>query len=439
MNKIEWQITRFLAQKAQQHTRTTYQEVAQEIGWAHPTGRGLGNSLYEILKHCKGDNLPPLTTILVKKGERVPAPDAMAYITEVLGNIDVNAAQTDVFKFDWGAIPGFVDGDEDRQDGHAWLTSFWGFDPANWGCLGFAEEWRRTQFLKKSRDGALVAIYVTKGKGPENMRGKVVGILQMSREIGDAHEFISGEAWARKQSDPESKGKWSYAVKATRAWRVVKEEWRDVDEIFAETYGSNNPELIGAQGVELTTAETDALGQLTVYEVPVYGQTGKIDSSIGDLRTALVPSRAVLPAMEPYWVGEVDGPKHLYILRLAGDTASYLGRKPVDVEDKEIIKVGFSKSPASRCNQIQSAYPVGQYKWEILYPRDLKSVPPYPRAEVAIVGEDAMKRRLIEEGAESLGGEFFLAENWLVHKTWSAGTYAADEDLRLRNHASELR
>jgi len=432
MDELQWQIAKYLARKASTRTRTTYQQVGEEIGWSHPTGRGLGDHLYEILHYCKNHNLPPLTTILVKKGEEVPASDAMAYIREALGDIDVPAAQQTVFNFDWGAAPGFTDINQETQGGQsAWLTSFWGFDPVNWGCIGFADEWRRSRFLSQARDGTLVAIYVTKGKGPENMRGKVVGVLQVSHETGLANEFISGDAWARKQADPEAKGKWMYAVRATRAWQVIEEEWQDVGEIFAETYSSNNPEFIGAQGVKLTKTESEALARLNVYEVPIYGQTGKIDSSIGSLSSALSPSRAVYPAKEPYWVGEVDGPKHLYILELTGDTAAYLGRFPAEVEGKKIIKVGFSKSPTSRRDQIQAAYPSGQYKWEIVFTGDLQSAPPYPCAEVAIAGEDAMKRRLVEQGAESLGREFYFAEDWLVHKTWSAGKFAADEYMKL--------
>ncbi|WP_352619016.1 hypothetical protein [Mesorhizobium sp. M0312] len=40
-----------------------------------------------------------------------------------------------------------------------------------------------------------------------------------------------------------------------------------------------------------------------------------------------------------------------------------------------------------------------------------------------------MKRRLVTEGAEVLGGEFFLAEDWLVHNTWRAGKFAAEKAM----------
>ena len=50
---------------------------------------------------------------------------------------------------------------------------------------------------------------------------------------------------------------------------------------------------------------------------------------------------------------------------------------------------------------------------------------PYASACVAIAGEDATKARLVRDGAESLGGEFFLAEDWLLHHIWAAGAGAA--------------
>lgn len=32
-----------------------------------------------------------------------------------------------------------------------------------------------------------------------------------------------------------------------------------------------------------------------------------------------------------------------------------------------------------------------------------------------------MKKRLVEDGAEVLGGEFFLADDNLTYRTWAAG------------------
>lgn len=194
-------------------------------------------------------------------------------------------------------------------------------------------------------------------------------------------------------------------------------------------YGSAQAEFIGSSGVVVSAEEAEALLQLDVYEVPIYGRAKQVDGTIQTLASALSPSRAVPPASAPYWVGETDGPKHLYILELSGDIAAYLGRPKADLEGKSIIKVGFSKSPLARRDQIQSAYPVGQFHWKVRLPKTISDPAPFPNASVAIVGEDAMKKRLVDSDAEVLGGEFFLADEWLVQKTWSAGQYAAEQAL----------
>jgi hypothetical protein len=369
MDALQLEIARFLAAKAAQRTRATYQQAGEAIGWNHPTGRGLGRHLEVILQYLRDQGLPPLTTILVKKGERYPAEDAMTYIRGALGNIDIEAAQQHVFSFDWSSVQELAPDRARLPNGRdVWLTSFWGFNPEDWGCVGFADEAKRSRYLRLSQPGALTAIYVTKGKGPEHMRGKVVGVLEVSHDTGHAKDFIGGDRWAEKENDPESRGKWLYAVKATRAWRIIPEDWKRVEELFPTTYASTHPETIGASGVQVPPDEAERLLQLDVYEVPIYGQSRLVDPTIRTLDTALSPSRAVPPAANPYWVGETDGPKHLYILELKGDIAVYLGRPVEAVDGKSIIKVGFSKSPLARRDQIQSAYPKGQFEWSVLRP-----------------------------------------------------------------------
>jgi len=425
MDAFQLEIARFLAARAMKRSRATYQQVGEVVGWNHPTGRGLGAHLEVILRELAEEGLPPLTTILVKKGERYPADGAMSYIRNVLGQIDIEATQQQVFDFDWTSVPR-LSPDRLPPDRHVWLTSFWGFAPDQWGCIGFADENRRYRFQSQTGAKTLVAIYVTKGKGPEDMRGKVVGVLEVSRTTGHASEFISGDRWAEKENDPASRGKWPYAIQATRAWRIVQEDWKRVEDLFPEAYAGAHPEFIGSSGIPLGTAEADRLLELDVFEVPVYGQSQPIDQTISTLETQLSPSRAIPPATGPYVVGETDGPKYLYILKLEGDIATYLGRPPHTVEDKWIIKVGFSKSPLTRCAQIQSAYPRGSFRWTVLRPIDPAQPAPFRNARVAIAGEDAMKARLVNDKAEVLGGEFFLADEWLVHHTWTAGRVAAE-------------
>lgn len=307
-----------------------------------------------------------------------------------------------------------------------WLTSFWGFDPERWGCIGFTDPTMRSDFLKATPPGVLVAIYVTKHRGLKDERGKVLGVLEVSHERGDAQQFISGDLWARNQEDPTARGKWLYALRATRAWRIIPEEWRLVDDLLPQTYASAHALRIGGAGVPVNPDETERILRLEVEEASVFGVHRSVDPTIMPLHSALAPSRAVPAATAPYWVGETDGPKHLYILKLAGDVPAYLGRRASAVEDMSIIKVGFSKSPRTRRHQIQRAYPEGAFQWEVLLPTAPAARAPYANADVATAGEKAMKARLVRENAECLGGEFFLAPNWLIPHVWTAGRVAAE-------------
>lgn len=159
--------------------------------------------------------------------------------------------------------------------------------------------------------------------------------------------------------------------------------------------------------------------------------SGRLPDPLGaaveeEVARALRVSKAIRPATELYFVGETDGPKYLYILRLEGDVAAWLGRSAVDVAGKSIIKVGFSKNPASRRDQIQAAYPVGKFQWRVLFPKPPIGEPPYKNADVAIAGEDAMKEYLGKDLRQRLGGEFFVADDAEIERAWAFGAAASE-------------
>ncbi len=437
MDAFQLEIARFVARQAALGRRTTYQEVGEAVGWSHPTGRGLGPHLAVILHEMHERDIPPLTSIVVKRGTVAPSGEGLSAIRAVIGDRGLAEVQQAVFDYDWTTVSDLRPPSASLPDGRRlWLTSFWGFAPDQWGCIGFSTEAKRRRFLAGAPAGTLVAIYVTKALGPRELRGRVVGILEVSDVAGHAERFISGDRWAEKEQDPKSRGKWLHAVQVTRAWRIAPEQQALVGEMFPNTYSNALGEHIGSNGVPISSEETRRLLDLDVYEVPVYGQMREFDSSIQPLAGAIGPSRAVPPGTGGYTVGETDGPKYLYILRLKGDVAVWLGCPTSTVAGLSIIKVGFSKSPLARRDQIQSAYPRGTYEWELLHPIETSEPPPWPDAAIAIAGEDAMKARLIEIDARSLGGEYFLAEDWQIAKTWAAGKYYAELALSSRASAA---
>lgn len=306
-----------------------------------------------------------------------------------------------------------------------WLTSFWGFDPDKWGGVGFTQERDRTAYLRASPPGSLLAIYVTKHRGPEEMRGKVVGLLEVNGSTFPMQALTSPTEWAASQREAGTKNKWAFGVQASRAWMFAPEEWPDVDTFLPATCAAHNAQLIGSKGVPVDPQEIERLLSLTALEIPVYKQPGQLVDQMGPVGAlALKTSRAIHPGEGPRLIGEVDGPKYIYILKLAGNIAHYLGREEAAVDGLSIIKVGFSKSPMLRAAQLQSAYPAGAFNWEVIHPYPTPEIPMFENAKTAIVGEDAMKKRLTEHGAEILGGEFFLADEGMIVHAWNAGRFA---------------
>jgi len=152
-----------------------------------------------------------------------------------------------------------------------WLTSFWGWSPESWGCVGWTKEGDRENFLHKSNPGDLIVIYVTKNCGNE-FSGKIAGVYEISHMQGDRDDLIdfnSHKEWLLK--DEKLKDKWQYALQATRAWDFTNKPLIDGSDGLPETYRKHSPLVeIAVAGVKVESEEAYKLLQLQAKEVPVY-------------------------------------------------------------------------------------------------------------------------------------------------------------------------
>lgn len=302
-----------------------------------------------------------------------------------------------------------------------WLTSFYGFAPRNWGFLGFTIEWMRARFLRESNPGALVVVYAASGAQPAE-RGKIIGIQQMGRRVGEAREFMTPQAWAEKQANPDRRDKWNLAVQAVRAWQVTPESRMPVHEFAPDTYTPGRSQVIGAQGLKLTANEARRILKLDLVEVSVFGGPRVEHLLPGSALEILRPSRPGPVSQAPHTTREAEGPKHLYVLRLAGNADHLLGR-PVGA--LEVIKVGFSRSPETRCADHNRTLPACAFDWRVMRSTFADGREALPSSRHARAGEAVMKDAL-EQAGESLGGEFFLADRQSVERAWVLGLKAAE-------------
>lgn len=298
---------------------------------------------------------------------------------------------------------------------NVWLTSFYGFRPESWGFLGFSNDGQRKGFIRETEPGALVVIYGHKSKAPEAQRGKIIGVQQVSHNVNHAKAYMSPLEWHRKEADAERADKWNLAVKAVRAWRVAPEDYMTIEEFAPETYSTARAQVIGSQGMRLTEKEARRLFDLTLIETSVFGEI-PIEAAVAvSGRDLLAPSKPGPVSQSGYFCKEAEGPKSLYVLRLIGDESRFLGR---DAEGKWIVKVGFSRSPKSRCDSLNAALPAGAFKWEVLTSNEVENLEQFATSRIAVRAETMMKEHL-HLNESSLGGEFFLADERVVREAWN--------------------
>ncbi len=305
------------------------------------------------------------------------------------------------------------------------LTSLWGFDTDGWGCIGFGRESTRD---KTADSGKIIVIYVTKSNGPEWLRGKVVGFAELSGQTGHIKDFMLPISWEEKQQDRKISDRWLHGAEMSRAWKVIFSDLKIVDDVFPNTFTNDRAQSIGTHGRDVEEADFINVEELRVREVSVYKQKPlAIESEIFTITEALAkPSRAGPTNKGNYLVDEIDGPKYLYILKLEGSPADWLGKHySFDYKNKIIVKVGYSNNPERRCyKDIQPSYPFGQFKWHIMFPTESGN-PHAPDEDTAKIGEQAMKDFFdTHPEVKSLGGEFYLVPKNLCKPFFDAGLSA---------------
>ncbi len=275
-------IGRFLASEAIAGRRTTYRELAVAIGWHHPTGRGLGSHLWQLLNFTSAENLPCLTAVLVQAGTSAPPSEALAYIREVYGDIDVSDEQTRVFNFDWSRVGHFsfpvVEAPAINFD-RIYATRTWGFDPKRWGMTGFSQEWSRDRILAEMGNEPIYVVSfcsqhseVVDGQtdrytiAPQD-RARVLGISEV-QPVKAGHEGHTDPEAIQQMEVDWGGQRWQYGLENSRAWSIVARPW--TKEVLPNARSTSWEATVGI--VALTTEEKRLLRQYQLNEEPVYGK-----------------------------------------------------------------------------------------------------------------------------------------------------------------------
>ena len=191
------------------------------------------------------------------------------------------------------------------------------------------------------------------------------GILRCSHQAGSAQEFMSPVEWAHKQSELRTSQQMELCCQGCTGLECdagIPDGGRSLrtssgGQRCLATY------RLSRRPVEGTRSSESAHTRLARREI--YGEAPIIGSRRGPAKEILAPSRPGPVAQEPYTVKEAEGPKHLYVLQLEGDTDAFLG-EPAD--GRIIVKAGFSGSPETRCDDHNRTLPqLCAFRWKVLH------------------------------------------------------------------------
>jgi hypothetical protein len=305
------------------------------------------------------------------------------------------------------------------DDTSVFFSSFWGWTPEMWGCVGWTGEQgrtRRSNLKTKLSNPFIAVIYVTKSADDEDLAGKIVGFYLMSHEEGDRNEFTHPH---RHTLEPE---KWNHSLRALRAFTYIPECRIEAADFDPELARRARP--VTKWGEVLTDRKKiKRLRNTPWVEVDVYIPTGQAVETEEELIPRSGFNRAGPANRNGYVVSSSahNLKRQLYILRLSGNMNAFLDR---DAHGRQIYKIGLSASPEMRRLTLQSAMPNGAFRWEICHHSQSKNQKDGYSFYAAVAGEYAMKKALAKS-SEWLGGEFYLANPSDIKGAWKLGEQAA--------------
>jgi hypothetical protein len=303
------------------------------------------------------------------------------------------------------------------------FTSFWGWTPDTWGTVGWSGDrgfTRRANLLTELSDPFICVCYVTSNRSEidPDLKGMMAGFYLVSHEMGDRNEFTHPIHHNREPT------KWRHSLRAIRSFSYLPEYRPRAMDVFPELSGTARH--VSAMGEVITDrGKISELRGIPWIEVPVYSsQSNEIAPEMQELSSGgMVQAGPASGSGYTVPEGTLNLPRELYVLRLEGDTDTYVG---YPTGGRSIYKIGLSVSPDLRRQTLQKSLPRGTFRWRLHRTTRRDGHTAYSGFSAAVAGEYAMKHHLAKS-ADHLDGEFYLATEDEIDAAWEAGRMAALE------------
>ena len=153
-----------------------------------------------------------------------------------------------------------------------WISSFWGFDPETWGCVGFTDESRRDTVKGLTGEPFLMVIYVTQGApNVPGLNGKVAGFYEVTHEYILRDDAIAPHQINNPRHPPH---RWKYCFVPSRAWRIKEAHMPTIQSFDPSIYAEKRYRAVSRWGCKLNKQPVQRLKKLWnddhIDEVRVY-------------------------------------------------------------------------------------------------------------------------------------------------------------------------
>ena len=284
-----------------------------------------------------------------------------------------------------------------------WLTGFWGFEPEEWGALGFTLENDRDRFRDLIPNQQMVCIYgASSGETSSDDVARLLGLILVENTPIDSWQRLS--ASAKKRNIEMGESKWRFALPVRRAWRTTRSI--RIADVFPQSYDPSRGRYIAKFGTWLAPDEADWLREnLPLREVNVFGEPpaalhrAEVEKKLQDYFT---PSKAILGAFGERKSVYDDKPHVMYLATIKRNADLIAGEKLYN--DRGLFKIGVTGDPDNRLKALNISFPTNStIKWEY------EATAKFPDRASAVSAEDAFKASaLTVRGSRSLGREFFI-------------------------------
>lgn len=294
-----------------------------------------------------------------------------------------------------------------------WIRAFYTFNPEQAGYVGWTNQSGQARALRELNDGDLMLIYgASSSQTKKALRSHILGFVEIeSRAIRD-HEKAS-EASLLAKKDSGHSDSWTHALPVRRAWHAIDKF--PIERIAPETYDSAAGQGIGVWGQPLTQDEIATALKIKVRAANVFGEKPihEDDRVVFSFKEAFSPSKAFPGSSGERTASHSDGETFLYLLEFTGDAAVLTGRQQCIGNEKLAFKIGVSKDPKTRAEQINAGFPpAAAGRWKVALHASFEN------RRAAEAAETAFKNQAAK--LDSLGGEFFWGSRVDAMLVWTS-------------------